>query len=284
MAMNVQVVIIDPQGDFMDDPDSALGVPGANDDMNRTGAMIDRLGSRIDDIHVTFDSHHQLDIGHQAMWVGADGRTPPPVFTAISVDDIRTGIWTPRFGTAKPPALEGLTIREYMLRYASTLEEQGQYQLMVWPTHCLMGSPKHAAHGELFKALNRWSGGNFANIDWVVKGVSPWTEHYGALKAEVPLPSDPSTGLNTRLLEMLSMADMVVIAGEALSHCLRTTVTQIVDNIDPNLIKKLYLATDCTSPIPKVGDGPNFPALAAKWQDEMVARGMNLTTSTEFLA
>ena len=101
------------------------------------------------------------------------------------------------------------------------------------------------------------------------------------------MPNDPSTGLNTRLLEVLQTADRVAIAGEAWTHCVKTSVGQIVDNIDPKLVRKIYLLTDCMSGIPAVpGGGPmlDFPARTKEWQDELVARGMNVTTSTEFLA
>lgn len=42
--------------------DRALVVPGAEADMNRLAAMITRLGSRIDDISVTFDCHQTIGI------------------------------------------------------------------------------------------------------------------------------------------------------------------------------------------------------------------------------
>jgi nicotinamidase/pyrazinamidase len=284
VTQNVQLVVIDPQIDFMDYPESALAVPGAGDDMIRLAAMVDRLGRRLDDVHVTLDSHHYVDVGHPTMWLGADGITPPPPFTPILADDILNRIWTPRFENVRVPDLGGDTVREYMIRYASQLEEQGSHVLMVWAIHCLIGSPGHAVQADLRDALNRWAKDNFANINFVTKGTNPWTEHYGALQAEVPMPNDPSTGLNTRLLETLEMADMVAIAGEALTHCLRATVSQIVDNIDPKLVRKIHLLTDCTSPILAVPNGPDFPAMAKEWQDDMVSRGMKLTTSTEFLA
>jgi nicotinamidase/pyrazinamidase len=290
MAQRVHMVIIDPNNDFMDKPvpgvpSPALAVPGASDGAVRLAAMIDRLSHRrLDDITVTLDSHHLVDVGHPTMWVGADGKTPPPPFTAIRADDIRSGIWTPRFADAKPPALDGETVRQYMIRYASTLEEQGQHLLMVWTVHCLIGSPGHAVQPDVFAALNRWAGPNFANIDFVTKGTNPWTEHYGALQAEVPMASDPSTGLNVRILETLDYADIVPVLGWARTHCLRESITQIADNVDEKLVRKLWLITDCTADIPAVPNGPDFPAMADAWQAEMVDRGLNLTTSTEFLA
>ncbi len=281
---NVQLVIIDPQNDFMDYPESALPVPGASADMKRLAAMIDRVGHKLDDIHVTLDSHHLVDVGHPTMWLAADGRTPPPPFTAIRADDIRSGIWTPRFANAKPPALGGLTVRDYMIRYAEQLEAQGSHLLMVWAVHCLIGTPGHAVQSDLMAALNRWAIKEFGNIDFVTKGTNPWTEHYGAFQAEVVMPTDPSTGPNTRLLEILKRADVIAFAGEALTHCVMETVRQIADNVDPRLVRKFHLLRDACSPIPAVPNGPNFPAMAETWLAEMKQRGMTITTTTQFLA
>jgi nicotinamidase-related amidase len=155
---------------------------------------------------------------------------------------------------------------------------------MVWPQHCVIGTPGHNVHSELMAALQQWERQEFANVEFVVKGTNSFTEHYGALQAEVPMASDPSSGLNTGFLDTLSQADIVVVAGEALSHCVKSTVTQIADNIGPDQVQKFYLLTDCSSPVPKVGDGPDFPAMARDWLKDMERRGMTLTTSTDFLA
>lgn len=283
MTQNVHLVVIDPQNDFMDNPTAALGVPGANADMERLAAMVDRLVPKLNDVHVTLDSHNIVDTHHPAMWRDAHGAPPPP-FTVITADDIRAGIWTPRNASARPGALGGWTIKEYMIRYAEQLAAQGSYLLMIWPPHCLIGTEGAAVQPTLMGALNRWADRRFGNVDFVTKGVDPWTEHYGALQAEVPLASDPSTGLNTDLLATLERADMVVFAGEALSHCLRETVNQVANNIDEQLLRKMYLLTDCTSAIPQAPGGPDFPAISAAWLNEMEARGLNLTTSVEFLA
>jgi nicotinamidase-related amidase len=206
------------------------------------------------------------------MWRNKDGDRPAP-FTVITVDDIENDIWTPR----------NPVYRTRMLDYARELESGGNYPLMVWPEHCIIGTPGHNVQENLMKALKGWERREFANIDFVTKGTNTFTEHYGALQAEVPDPSDPGTGLNTKFLDVLSDADMVVVAGEALSHCVKSTVTQIADNIGEEHVKKFHILTDCSSPVPKVGDGPDFPAIAADWLKEMEGRGMKLTTSAGFL-
>jgi len=282
-SLVVDGVIIDPQVDFMDLPGSALPVAGAVADMQRLASMIDRIGPKVRDFHVTLDSHHPIDVAHPGMWTNAKGESPSP-FTIIRSDDIESGIWVPRNQHSKLSQLGGQTLGQYMLGYTKALEAAGKYLLMIWPEHCLIGSAGHAVQADLFSALARWEKAQFANVNFVTKGVSPFTEHFGGLMAEVPLANDPSTGLNTGLLDVLQSADIVFIAGEALSHCVMTTVNQIADNIGEDHVKKFHILTDCSSPVPQPPGGPDFPAIAKKWLLDMKRRGMTLTTSKEFLA
>lgn len=71
--LRTQLLIIDPQNDFMDIEGAALPVQGANADMNRLAAFIDGARDKLDDIHVTLDSHHRVGIERPAMWRKADG-------------------------------------------------------------------------------------------------------------------------------------------------------------------------------------------------------------------
>ena len=276
-ALKVHLLIIDPQNDFMNNPvpgvpNPGLPVPGATEDMQRVAELIDRVGPRLADIHVTMDSHQKIDVGHPGMWRNENGDKPGP-FTPISEDDIVNNIWTPR----------SPTFRKRMIEYARALKVGGKYQIMVWPEHCLIGTPGHAVQPDLMASLLRWAEQAYATIDFVTKGTNPFTEHYGALMAEVPDPDDPSTMLNTGFLQVIQEADIVGVAGEALSHCELTTVDQIADNIGEEHIRKFHILTNCSSPVPKVGNGPDFPAIAKSWLKQMKARGMTLTTSTEFL-
>ncbi len=270
---NIQLVIIDPQNDFMDIDKAALPVPGANKDMMRLATFIDRVGPKLTDISVTLDSHRLLDVAHPVWWVDKDGNNPSP-FTIISPDDIKNGIWT----TRNPGALKR------SLEYVETLEFAQKYLLIIWPEHCLIGTWGHNVHSELNNALQRWSEEEYAMVNYITKGSNPYSEHYGGMQAEVPDPSDTSTSLNTDFILMLSEADMVVFAGEALSHCVMTTINQIADNIGDEHIKKFHILTDCTSSIPALPSAPDFPAISQQWLKDMEKRGVNLTTSVEFLS
>lgn len=267
----IHLVIIDPQNDFMDSPKSALPVTGANVDMDRLAAFIRSHGHRLEDIHVTLDSHQVVDIAHPSWWRDAQGNSVTP-FTLIKADDIRAGIYVPR----DPGQLKR------SLAYAEALEKTGKYMLFIWPEHCLIGTWGHAIQENLATALTQWQRDEFAQVDYVTKGSNPFTEHYGGLMAEVPDPNDPTTQLNTGLISTLQTADIILIAGEALSHCVKETIDQIVDNIGTDHIGKLVILTDATSPVPQAPGGPDFPAIAATWLTDVQKRGVQVSTTTSF--
>lgn len=289
MALNVQLLIIDPQNDFLDDPlgllnpRPTLSVPGGTADMDRGAALVKRISKRVSDIHVSLDSHPWQHIAHPQRWVGVDGNPPPP-FTPIFARDIRDGVWTPKHPNMRLAELEGKTIKQYCIEYAQKLEDQGNHILMIWPPHCLIGTPGQNVHPPLRDALLQWEDDGFGVVDWITKGMNPHTDQYGALYAEVPMPNDPSTGVRQWVLDMLAEADIIGALGEAESHCLRETLRQARHLLGDEVVRKIHLVKDCTSVIPKVGDGPDFPAITKAWEDEMVALGMTITTSTEFLA
>lgn len=262
--MKVELLVIDPQNDFCH-PDGALYVPGAEYDMGRLATMVLRLKDKLDDIHVTLDSHHFVDIGHPIFWVNSDGGHPDP-FTIITVDDIKNGVWR----TTNPQ------FQERAIEYTNQLEANGRYPLCVWPVHCMIGSWGYIVDDQLFRALLHWEK-DFAMVDYVTKGSNFWTEHYSAVQADVPDPQDPDTQLNMKLIRTLEQADIIVLAGEARSHCLANTVIDIANNFGEENIKKMVLLEDATS------DVPGFENLGEDFVRDMKARGMQTSTTEEFL-
>ena len=278
----VHLLVIDPQHDFCDVPVDlqpanpliagqriapALPVPGAHADMLRLAALINRIGPKIYDIHVTMDSHNPIDIAHPTWWRNSNGDAPAP-FTLISVDDVRNGVWRSRNPLAQA----------HSLKYVETLEANGRYQLIVWPEHCLIGQWGHNVHASVADALNKWARTKLDVVDYVTKGSNAMTEHYSAVQAEVPDTSDPTTMLNSRLIKTLAEADIVLIAGEALSHCVASTVRDIADNFGEDNIRKLVLLTDCSSSV------AGFEHLGTQFVKDMKARGMQTAMSTDYLA
>ncbi len=270
-ARKVHLLIIDPQNDFMDLQGSKLAVAGANEDMNRLAEFIRQYGPRLTDIHVTLDSHQVVDIAQPAWWKDADGNMVSP-FTLITSDDIIAG----RFTTRNP------SHRARSIAYTQELEKNGKYNLFIWPPHCLIGSWGHSVQENLSNALIEWQTKEFAMVDYVTKGTNPFTEHYGGLLAEVPDATDPSTQLNSDLIQVLQDADEIPIAGEALSHCVMATINQIADNIGDEHIKKITILTDATSPVPQTPGGPDFPAIAQQWLKDIQKCGVKVSTTTTF--
>ncbi len=263
---NVHVLVIDPQIDFCS-PKGALFVPGAVEDMQRFSSMLERIQGKVADIHCTLDCHHKMDVAHPSWWRDSNGRSPDP-FTIISASDVRDGVWTPTI-----PQL-----RQRMIDYTSALETSGRYPLCIWPPHCLIGTEGNNVVPQLQNVFYDWETYKGATVNFVSKGSNPFTEHYGALRAEVPDPSDFSTQTNTQLVEVLENADIIAIAGEAGSHCLANTVRDIANEFqDPDTIKKLVLLTDATSAV------TGFEQLQTDFITEMKARGMQLSTTVDFL-
>ncbi len=266
MPRNIHLLVIDPQNDFCD-PGGSLAVPGADRDMDRLARMVHRLKDKLADIHITLDSHRKVDIAHPIWFVDSRGRHPQP-FTAIRAEDMTNGCWT----TTVP------AFRDRTLDYLRALETGGRYPHVIWPYHCLIGSDGHAVWPALFDAVAEWEE-RFATPNIVTKGSNPFTEHFSAVRAEVPDPADPTTQLNTGLVAALEDADVVLLAGEARSHCLANTVRDIVDALaDPATIQKLVLLTDATS------DVPGFEGLGDAFLRDLVKRGLKTTTTDRFLA
>ncbi len=70
--MKIHAVFIDPQNDFCN-PNGSLFVPGADKDTDHLALMVKRLSGKLDDIHVTLDSHRRVDISHPMWWRDASG-------------------------------------------------------------------------------------------------------------------------------------------------------------------------------------------------------------------
>ena len=75
----------------------------------------------------------RVHISHPLFWKDANGAPPAPL-TPISHADVVSGKWV-----AADEAL-----KEYAKEYTRQLEaSSGKFQHMIWPEHCLIGSPGH---------------------------------------------------------------------------------------------------------------------------------------------
>lgn len=258
------LLIIDPQNDFMD-PNGALYVTGADKDAICIANLIERVGKHLEDIHVTLDTHHRFDVAHPIFWMDEKGNHPDP-FTLISLDDFVSGKWK-----ASLPNLQ-----EYAQEYLEAIQKNNRYILCVWPPHCIIGTPGHNVQPLINDALAQWETNPGWMVDFVTKGSNFKTEHYSGVMADVPDPSDKSTLLNKDLIDILEDADEVLLAGEALSHCVANTVRDIANEFGDDSVKKLFLLEDCTSSV------PGFENMGIDFVNELTAKGMNVIKSTDY--
>lgn len=264
----ISLVVIDPQNDFCiatgpGGEKGALVVAGADKDMERLGKFITKNRSRIDQIQCTLDSHQQVHIAHPIFWVNSKGEHPIP-FTLITVDDVKNGVWR-----AYDPKMQGRASV-----YVETLQKNGRYVLCIWPPHCLIGTWGHSIVPSVAKALYEWES-DFQKVAFKVKGSNPYTEHYSAIMADVIDDQDSSTSLDADFISNLQNSDEIWIVGEALSHCVASTVTDIADNFGDDNIKKMVLLEDCSSSV------TGFEKLGIEFVKKLVNRGMRVCKSTD---
>ncbi|MGC4046542.1 MAG: hypothetical protein QM758_22345 [Armatimonas sp.] len=260
--METQLLIIDPQVDFCD-PAGALFVQGANADMERLADFVFAHGVGLASIHVTLDTHHKRDIAHPLWWRDSAGAHPAP-FTIISVDDVESGRWLPADSEQA----------DRSRAYVHALAANGRYPLCIWPEHCLIGSAGHAVYPILFDSLGDWERDSGKSIEFWRKGENPLTEHYSVLRADVPDPADPATLPNIPLIDALRGADRILVAGEAGSHCVASTLRDL-DTLAPELTGRLVLLTDTVSPV------TGFEALQESFLHDLTVKGMMLSTTKE---
>ncbi|HRQ37237.1 MAG TPA: hypothetical protein PLD25_04910 [Chloroflexota bacterium] len=266
---NIHLVIIDMQVDFCH-PDGSLFVPGSVGDIQRTIEFIYSNAARITNITCSLDSHLPHQIFHPAWWADENGNHPAP-FTLITYADIKAGKWRPLVAPVQSTT------------YVRQLEEQAKKTLTIWPYHVMIGSMGNALDPELFSAILWHSLARKTQPTWLTKGTIPLTEHYSIIQPEVPVPNHPMGGKNKAFLDTLAEADVVIIAGEAESHCVLETVEDLVEDFAtrPDALQKIYFLRDCTSPV--IHPDVDFHGIALARFAEFEKQGVNFINSTDKL-
>jgi nicotinamidase-related amidase len=260
---------------------------GAVDDNTRLCEFIYRNLGDITQITATMDTHRTMQVFHAIFFVDEHGNHPAP-YTDIHVSEVQEGKW--KFNPALAPQFN--IAPEYgqqmMIHYAEALKKTGKYALTIWPYHGMLGGIGHALVPAVEEALFFHSIARVSQTDIVIKGESPFTENYSVIGPEVLTgPMDEPLGMHDpRFIQQLQECDRLIIAGQAKSHCVAWTVSDLLDDImliDPSLAKKVYLLEDCTSPVvvPGVVDHTEAADAAYDW---FANAGMNLIQSTTPIA
>ncbi|NEX61931.1 cysteine hydrolase family protein [Noviherbaspirillum galbum] len=258
--MIARLLIIDPQNDFCDVPGAALPVAGADADMHRLADFMQDHGERLASITVTLDSHASVAVERTTFWKKKDGGEVAP-FTEVTAAQVRAGEYMPR-----DAALAG-----DVLAMLDKLEAGGRYRLMVWPVHCVTGTWGHNIHDAVAARLASWKVERQRPAKKVLKGVYTLSEHYGVFEAEVPVDSEENTRFNHKLAhDLLAGTDLLLVAGEASSHCVAASVEQLL-RFTPRFAGKLpaiALIRECMSPV------SGFEAAEQAFFDRVAARGV----------
>lgn len=253
------LLIIDAQNDFTN-PQGTLfvggrGGNGAVDDCVRTAKLIYENLGVISHITPTLDTHFPFQIFTPSFWQDSTG-SHPQAHTIITADQVLRGEFTPSPAMVQFVGGKGYAwLQAYVEHYCRQLEATGKYALYLWPYHCQLGSVGHALNGAIAEAVAFFAFARSSQVVDEIKGQSPFTENYSVLGPEVEMAHDGTTSVgqkNTRFIDTLLGADTVTIVGQAASHCVKSTITDLLTQIqakDPDLARKVYVVQDCMSAV-----------------------------------
>jgi nicotinamidase-related amidase len=282
------LMLIDVQNTFCI-PDFELYVGGrsghgAVDDNVRLCQFIYRNLGTITEITATLDTHLTMQVFHAIFFIDKDGNHPAP-YTDIHVSELRDGKWTFNPALADQFNIAPEYGQQMMIHYAEELQKTGKYALTIWPYHAMLGGIGHELVSDVAEVLFFHSVARLAQTDMVIKGDTPFTENYSVIGPEVLTgPMQELLGKHDqRFIQKLQEVDRLVVAGQAKSHCVAWTVSDLLDDImlaDPQLAKKVYLLEDCTSPVvvPGVVDHTEAADAAYDW---FASAGMHIVKSTD---
>ena len=286
------LLLVDVQNTFCI-PDYELFVGGqsgngAVEDNIRLCQFIYRNLPNITKIACTLDTHTAIQIFHEVFWINDAGEHPAPLQTLITQADIEAGRWH-----VNPAVTETVTgdqnqyewLKTYGEHYIKTLTADGKYPLAIWPYHAMLGGIGHAVVSAVDEACFFHGIARKTEMHYEIKGRNALTENYSVLRPEVLKDAEGKTiaEKNSDFLQMLLEYDRVIIAGQAKSHCVAWTVSDLLAEIqqtDTELAKKIYLVDDLTSPVvvPGIVD---FTEPANDAFAKVADAGMNIVQSTE---
>ena len=290
----VHLLLIDVQKDFCL-PEGTLYVGGrsgrgAIEDSARIAEFIYRNLGSITKATTTLDTHVRYQIFFPSFWEWENGAPVEPN-TVISTAGIDAGKFHVSPQAAAALGYDYMWLVNQARHYCEELEKAGKYMLYIWPFHCMLGTDGHALVGVIDEAVTFHAFARGAADLPEVKGGNPLTENYSVAKPEVLSRCDGKGSIaqkNVHFIRALLESDRVVIAGQAASHCVKSTIDDLLDEIvakDPALAQKVYVMKDCMSAV-AVPDGKggfiaDFTPQAEDALKRFAAAGMHVVRSTD---
>lgn len=226
---------------------------GAVEDNLRLCEFIYKNIGAITHITATLDTHSAHQIFHPSFFVDKDGNHPSP-YSNIHVADLQNNTWIFNPALASQFNIAPEYGQQMMIHYAETLEKKGKFALTIWPYHAMLGGIGHALVPAVEEAVFFHSIARNSPTQFEIKGDKPFTENYSAIGPEALTgPMGETLGTrNPKFIQHLQEVDRLYIAGQAKSHCVAWTISDLLDDIqaiDAELAKKVYLLEDCSSPV-----------------------------------
>ncbi len=257
---------------------------GAVDDTRRLVEFIYRNLGKISKIMPTMDTHTAQQIFHPTFLIDQRGNHPGP-YTDIKAADVKSKKW--RVNPAimgRMPDVPPAWFDQYLLEYCTQLENNGKFGLTIWPYHAMLGGIGHALVPSFHEASFFHGIARETDVDHEIKGGKMLSEMYSALRHEVLFAMGQPVGQkSTAFIKALMSVDKLYIAGQAKSHCVAWTVSDLLDEIksaDPSLAKKVYLLEDCMSPVVVPGVVDHTDSTNAAFE-RFSKDGMNIVKSTD---
>lgn len=295
----VLLLLIDVQRDFCH-KEGPLFVAGRNGD----GAIEDNFRlvsflyqelSHITSIAATLDTHLPFQIFTPSFWFDQYGKQLLPhdqINEEMHV--VRNGMVTELVAHVNPPlgyevsggAVDPHWLEEHARYYCRELVSRNKPMLYIWPEHCQEGTIGHGLVGSVQEAMMFHSFVRSTNYKLVKKGDNPLTECYSVFGPEIMDSFDhiPIDQKNIKLLEYAASFDSVIVAGQAFSHCVRSSVDDLIAYMKskhPQRVGGIRILTDCMSPVvvPEalVDTTDVCTAASKRWQEE----GVQLVESTK---
>lgn len=288
-SLRVALLPIDVQLTFCD-PKAQLYVggrsgTGAVDDSRRTCEFIYKNARVITRIHPTMDTHRRAQIFHSAFWLDAKGNQVP-AFSMITLDGVERGDFqvNPKVAfSALGNASAIAYLQQYALHYVRQLTSDGKYALFVWPYHAMLGGIEHGFVPSVHEAFFYHNVLRESETSHEIKGGNPLSENYAITHPEVTQDHKGRAigARNQKFLETLLNYDVVIICGQAKSHCVAWTISGVLEDIqkrDASLAKKIYLVEDLSSPV--VTPAIDFTDMADEAFAKFAKAGMHVVKST----
>ena len=259
---------------------------GAVDDNKRLCQFMYRNLARLTQIKATMDTHYAMQIFHPVFLVDKDGNHPDP-YTLVRREDLQEGRWIFNPAVGKMLGISAEYGQRHLEHYVKELEDRQKFDLTTWPYHAMLGGIGHALVSSVEEAIFFHSLARYSQPEFEIKGRNPLTEHYSAVGPEVVEGPDGKklAEKSKEFLQMVIDFDAVIICGQAKSHCVAWTVSDLLADIrayNASLARKVYLLEDCSSPVVVPGAVDYTDEAEAEYQ-RFAQAGMHLVQADQAL-